>query len=118
MRLAKNAYCALSDIHGWGLFAMKTFRPGDTIDETPLAVFFREEMLHAPDQMIEQRLYALDDETWGLPLGDGALVNSSEEPNAGWTLTRMPALDTVLVRLHARTTIQRDDEITIAFANG
>ena len=104
--LIKLAVPGRSPIHGWGLFACRDITADEVVDETPLLVVGT----RSPSGL-SGHVYLLDDGRKAIPLGDGILINESENPNVAADLDD----DLEVVYLWALRDIEAGEELTMSY---
>jgi hypothetical protein len=101
-----KVYVKKSSIHGYGVFAGKKIRKGETIEECCFVLNKCDE-----DNIIDFLFEA--GKRYALLFGYGSLYNHSDQENADYTLN----LKTKVARFVATRTIQKDEEIFVNYGD-
>jgi len=109
LRHSGNIEIRRSELHGWGVFAIRAIRVGETLEEVP----FYKLGMESP-AMESVRYYWPRSEPWdcmAVPAGFAMLYNHSTEANADWE-----TLDSeLLFRFFTLRDIESGDEILIDY---
>lgn len=95
-----------SSLHGYGVFAGKTFRKGEIIEECYII------MTRGGDKTLQDYYFAVNGR-YGLFTGFGIIYNHSEDPNADYIIKAKRKL----VTFKAVRTIHKGEEIFISYGD-
>src|SRR3954463_13191066 len=104
-----GVFVGLSRVHGRGVFAARSFEPGQVIEECPVL------LVPAPtvaDLGLDGYCFEWDEERCAIALGSGSLYNHSWRPNARYDHDH--ELD--VVTYTAVRSIAAGDEITVNYS--
>lgn len=103
-----DIYVKKSKIHGYGVFAGKDIKQGETIEECYSLVS------EFGDNALNNYYFKIkDDDSACLPLGYGAIFNHSHYPNASYRYDSVKEVMTYT----AKRLIKKDEEIFISYGN-
>ena len=106
-------YVAISSIHGRGVFAQKTIKIGDIIEECPIIKMKLQEMTVRKQMLLNYYAFMIDEhnEYTGIALGYGSLYNHSDNCNATYYFDK----EKELMIFEAIQSIGKNQEITINY---
>lgn len=100
---------------GRGVFAARSFKADELIEECPIIYLTPEDYLHAKQTTLLNYYFLNEPENRSaIALGYGSLYNHSYKPNA----TYKKHLDEGLIQFYAIKDIQKDEEITVNYNYG
>lgn len=95
-----------SSLHGYGVFADKTFKKGEIIEECYIV------MSSGGDRRLEDYYFDVNGR-YGIFTGFGIIYNHSEDPNADYIINAKRKL----VTIKAERTIRKGEEIFISYGD-
>ncbi|MBP6181881.1 SET domain-containing protein-lysine N-methyltransferase [Flavobacterium sp.] len=108
-----NIYVAISSIHGRGVFAQQSIKPGTVIEECPIIKMKLQEMTVRKQMLLNYYAFMIDEqhEYTGIALGYGSLYNHANNCNATYYYNK----EKELMIFEAIQPIAENQEITINY---
>lgn len=103
---------APSRLHGRGVFAARRLEEGDLIETCPVILLSAEDHERLDDTPLYGYLYECEG-TSAVAFGCGSFYNHSAEPAADYEID----VDDEVIRIVARRSIGRGEEVTIRYAD-
>jgi SET domain-containing protein len=106
-------YIAASPIHGRGVYANKTIKPGEIIESCPVIKMKLEELSVRKFMVLNYYAFMIDEQSeyTGIALGYGSLYNHADNCNAGYYYDHKNEL----MIFEALRKITKHEEITINY---
>jgi SET domain-containing protein len=101
-----NLIVKKSSLHGYGVFAAKTIKKGELIEECYMLV------TNGGDRGLEDFYFDVNGK-YGIFTGFGSIYNHSDDPNADYVIKRKMCI----VTIKAIKTIPKEKEIFITYGN-
>lgn len=95
-----------SSLHGYGVFAGKTFKKGDLIEECYFVI------TSGDDKKFEDYYFDVDGK-YAIFLGFGSIYNHSDDPNADYFIYKKSKM----TKIKAARTIKKGEEIFISYGD-